>query len=287
MQDVYELIDSGRGQKLERFGSYLIVRPSPQAVWEKEKPDLWNTVDAIFERTQGERWRFKKQIPKEWQITIDSLTFLIRPTEFGHLGVFMEQRPLWKKIQTLIDSPFSRSKSTPPNVLNLFAYSGGSTLAAARAGAHVCHLDASKGMVDWARKNSSLSHLSDVPIRWIVDDAMKFLRREIKRGRQYDAIILDPPSFGRGPDGEVFKIEETILELLSLCNSLLSPQPLFVLFSCHTAGFTEETLRYLLEDCFPKKQGRIETGELLLPSPTRSIPNGVWALLNCIPQDKS
>lgn len=278
----YELIDSGFCQKLERFGHYTIARPSPQAVW---KPLLsqtvWDKAHASFERCQGERWKIQTKMPKEWNIQIDNIQFLIRPTEFGHLGIFVEQRPLWAKIQEEIQQAKTKNPSKPVRALNLFAYSGGSTLAAAHAGAEVCHLDAAKGMIEWARKNASLNMLQDAPIRWIVDDAIVFLTREVKRKKQYDAIILDPPSFGRGVNGEVFKIEENILELLTLCNKLLSDAPLFILLSCHTAGFTEKTLTYLLQDCFPRAQSSINTGELALPSTTgRVIPNGVWAMLH-------
>jgi len=273
MNNDYELIDSGFCQKLERFGPYTLIRPSPQAVWKPSCPKAWEKADASFARTEGERWRFRTTVPDEWTIEIDSIRFLLHPTEFGHLGIFTEQRPLWNKIRSACMG------QTKPRVLNLFAYSGGSTLAAALAGAEVCHLDAAKGMVDWARKNAKINGLQAAPIRWIIDDATKFLKREIRRERFYDAIILDPPSFGRGADGEVFKIEEHILELLSLCHEALSQKPLFVLFSCHTAGFTEETLRYLLEDCFPRKGREVETGELTLPGDKRSIPNGVWAYM--------
>lgn len=271
MNNDYELIDSGLCQKLERFGPHTLVRPSPQAVWQPSLPSLWEKADAFFARVEGERWRFQTAVPEEWAIDIDGIRFLLHPTEFGHLGIFPEQRPLWKKIGHALQG------RTQPRVLNLFAYSGGSTLAAALAGADVCHLDAMKGMVDWARKNAHLNGLDKAPIRWIVDDAMKFLKRELRRESLYDAIILDPPSFGRGTGGEVFKIEEHIGEMLALCQRLLKPNPLFLLFSCHTAGFTENTLRYLLEDAFQSSYQGIETGELTLPRKQRSIPNGVWA----------
>lgn len=275
MSDEYELLDSGECKKLERFGPYTLTRPSPQAVWKSTLPEaLWQKADGHFVREKGERWNFSTKIPSEWIITIDSIRFLIKPTEFGHLGIFPEQRPLWNKIRSLIRA----SKRENIQVLNLFAYSGGSTLAAALAGAAVCHLDAAKGMVDWARKNAELNNLKNAPIRWIVDDAMKFLHREVKRGKRYDAIILDPPTFGRGANGELFKIESDILDLLKLCKKLISDQPLFMLLSCHTAGFTSDTLQYLLEDCGMK--GEVETGELILQGAcTRKIPNGNWAMI--------
>lgn len=268
----YALLDSGFCQKLEQFGPYTLIRPAPQAVWKPSLPQkVWEQADASFARTEGERWHFRTKVPSEWPVNIDGIEFLLHPTEFGHLGLFAEQRPLWKKIRQAL------AKKRRPRVLNLFAYSGGSTLAAALEGAEVCHLDSAKGMVDWAKRNAKLNKLENAPIRWIVDDATKFLKREIRRQSFYDAIILDPPSFGRGANGEVFKIEEHIIELLSLCQAALTKQPLFVLLSCHTAGFTEKTLRYLLEDCFSCNQPIIETGELLLPGESRSIPSGVWA----------
>jgi 23S rRNA (cytosine1962-C5)-methyltransferase len=191
----------------------------------------------------------------------------IQPTDFGHIGIFPEQRPLWKKIREL---------SSNARVLNLFAYSGGSSIAAAQGGASVCHLDASKGMVDWAHGNASLNGLSS--IRWIIDDVSKFLKREERRGSQYDGIILDPPSFGRGTKGEVFKIEEDIIPLLSLCRACLSATPRFVLLSCHTPGFTPTTLHHLLEDVLGNK-GTIDSGEMVLSGTNvRSVPSGIYAL---------
>jgi 23S rRNA (cytosine1962-C5)-methyltransferase len=211
---------------------------------------------------------FHKKIPKTWSVMHGGVVFKIAPTDFGHLGLFPEHADLWESMRGLL------KKSS--RVLNLFAYSGGVTLAAAQAEAEVCHLDASKGRVDWARENAALNELAKAPIRWIVDDALKFLRREKKRESFYDAIILDPPTFGRGSQGEVFKIERDIMPLLELCAELLTKKPLFVFFSCHTPGFTPLALRHLLGQTMPK--GSIEVGEMALHSPGAvSIPSGSFA----------
>ncbi len=268
----YTLLDSGYGQKLEQFGPYTLIRPCAQAVWHPHLPESeWKRADGTFSRESGDRWRWSHQIPSSWEIAIDGISFHIQPTEFGHVGVFPEQCSFWKRVPELL-SPHCR-------ILNLFAYSGGSTLACARAGASVCHLDASKGMVQWARENAALNTLQNTPIRWIVEDVMKFLTREKRRESRYEGIILDPPSFGRGAKGEVFKIEETILPLLSLCRDCLSNTPRFIFFSCHTPGFTPIVLRHLLEEI--TIGGTIECGEMVLEGNTpsiRSVPSGAYAL---------
>lgn len=259
----YQLIDSGNGQKIERFGPYILERPCAQAVWQ---PTLKIKPDAVF--TREEKWVFHKKLPKSWTAFHGGVEFQIAPTDFGHLGLFPEHADLWEWMHPLV--------SKKDRILNLFAYSGGVTLAAAQKGAQVCHLDASKGMVDWARKNAQMNNLGGAPIRWIVDDALKFLKREIKRESFYDGIILDPPTYGRGSKGEVFKIERDIMELLNLCASLLTKKPLFVIFSCHTPGFTPLCMRHLLGQTMPK--GNIEVGEMALHSPeTLSIPSGSFA----------
>ena len=200
MSQKYALIDSGHESKLERFGEYVIARPSAQAMWEPTlASSVWNQADASFSRDGGNAWSTRKQIPENWVVEIEGIKFKIAPTDFGHLGVFPEHSMLWSGMTKLI----SQQKKTP-QVLNLFAYSGGATLAAAKAGASVCHLDASKGMVSWARENAALNNLEKAPIRWIVDDVIKFLKRELKRGTRYDGIILDPPSFGRGNNVELY-----------------------------------------------------------------------------------
>jgi 23S rRNA (cytosine1962-C5)-methyltransferase len=269
----YELLDSGNKRKLERFGSFTLSRPCAQAVWNQKLPvTAWERADAYFSREEKEGWTFRNRLPSSWEADISGIKFLIQPTEFGHLGVFPEQRPFWEKMRTCIQD----SGRETVRVLNLFAYSGGSTLSPAQAGAHVCHLDASKSMVQQARLNATKNDLEGAPIRWIVEDVMKFLQREIKRNSLYDAIILDPPSFGRGTRGEVFKIEEDILELLSLCKSCLSQNPLFFLFSCHTLSFTPLTMKFLLEDLF--LSGSIESGEMLLEgNNVRPVPSGTFA----------
>ena len=275
MSDDYELIDSGNFRKLERFGPYILARPCAQAVWNHSLSDAsWTSAHASFSREEREGWVFRTPLPSSWKAQIGGVTFTIHPTDFGHLGVFPEQRPFWEKIRTLT------STSKQCKVLNLFAYSGGSTLAAAQGGAHVCHLDASKGMVQQARENADSNNLREAPIRWIVEDVMKFLQREIRRGSRYDAIILDPPSFGRGSKGEVFKIEEDILPLLNTCRSCLSEHPLFLLFSGHTPGFTPLTMRYLLEDTLSEFSGTIDYGEMVLSTNNtsqRPVPSGTYA----------
>lgn len=264
----YSLIDSGNQQKLERFGAFTLIRPCSQAIW---KPSLktWE-ADAIFSRDEGNRWEYKKSLPKDWIVTIEGIRFKVAPTDFGHLGVFPEHSLLFASMQKLL---VSRKE---PRVLNLFAYSGGATLACAKAGAKVCHVDASKGIVSSARENAGLNHFLDKPIRWIIEDVKKFLKREVKRGSFYEAIILDPPSFGRGNKGEIFKIEEDIIELLGLCKNLLIENALFLLFTTHTSGITPIVIQNLMKQLLPK--GKIESNELLLPSENGfSTPYGSFA----------
>jgi|JI10StandDraft_1071094.scaffolds.fasta_scaffold14565_6 23S rRNA (cytosine1962-C5)-methyltransferase len=259
---MYELLDSGNEQKLERFGDYLLIRPCPQALWKPKAPELWKKAHATFDRGKG--W---KGLPKSWTLTYKTLTFKIVPTDFGHLGLFPEHAEHWDWMD---------SKLKPQEeVLNLFAYSGAATLFLAKKGYAVCHLDAAKGMIDWARENSALNKLEKAPIRWIVDDAIKFLRREIKRKRKYDALLLDPPSFGRGAQGQVFKIERDLPLLLDLCKQVLKPNPSFVLLTCHTPGLTPQVLASLLADFFPSRT--IDSGEMLIPSKTTPLPSGCYA----------
>lgn len=271
----YALLDSGEGKKLERFGSYVLSRPCSQAVWKKQlSEDAWSQADAIFSREKENVWAKKKALPETWTIDVDGIQFKLSTTDFGHLGIFPEQRDCWKWIQSSI-----QNAPIKPKVLNLFAYSGGSTLAAAKAGASVCHLDASKGMVSWARENAALNGLDKAPIRWIVDDVTKFLIREKKRGQQYDAIIFDPPTFGRGAQGELFKIEEHILPLIDLCRQLLSDRPLFVFFSCHTPGFSPIVMDHLMHQMMEGIPGKIDVGEMVLSGNPGvfSLPSGTFA----------
>ncbi|MBA3958277.1 MAG: class I SAM-dependent methyltransferase [Parachlamydiaceae bacterium] len=276
----YALVDSGNGRKLERFGPFLLSRPCSQAVW---APTLsqqeWSNADATFLREGDTKWTFHNpKASATWNIEVSNITFQISPTDFGHLGIFPEQRDFWSWAQTKINQAKAQ-RSTPINVLNLFAYSGGSTLAAARAGAQVCHLDASKGMVDWARENALLNKLEHSPIRWIVDDVRKFLARELRREKRYDAIILDPPSFGRGSKGEIFKIEEALIELLQQCKALLTEKPLFVMLSCHTPGYTPVAMHHLMTQMMHDYKGNISSGEMVLTGDPHvlSLPSGTFA----------
>ncbi len=281
--DDYTLLDSGNGRKLERFGKYILSRPCSQAVWAPQMSvEEWDKADASFSREQENKWSYRNQLPDQWEIEVSGIRFKLAPTDFGHLGIFPEQRPFWNWIQTTLQPHVTHSLNPQilkPKVLNLFAYSGGSTLAAAKAGASVCHLDASKGMVAWARENAALSGLEQAPIRWIVEDVKKFLLREQKRGSRYEGIILDPPSFGRGTKGEVFKIEETIVPLLHECRSLLSDRPLFLLFSCHTPGFSPLVMGHLIEQAMDGLKGSIQVGEMTLSGTTAvfEVPSGTFA----------
>jgi 23S rRNA (cytosine1962-C5)-methyltransferase len=277
-QNQYKLVDSGNGRKLEQFGPYLISRPCSQAVWIPQLSDKeWEKADATFSREQENKWSWKKQLPDQWQIEIAGIQFQISPTDFGHLGIFPEQKPFWEWLQTTVKQ--HATPSFKPRVLNLFAYSGGSTLAPAKGGAAVCHLDASKGMVAWARENAQLNRLEQAPIRWIVEDVKKFLMRERKRGSHYEGIILDPPSFGRGAKGEIFKIEEEIVPLLEDCRDLLSESPLFILFSCHTPGFSPLVMEQLLSQTMQGLKGVITSGEMVLSGerPIFDVPSGTFA----------
>lgn len=278
-KNTYNLIDSGHGRKLERFGDFIIDRPCSQAVW---KPLLseneWQNCNVFFTREGENTWKKKGQIPEHWSIEVSGIKFKLSPTDFGHLGIFPEQRPFWKWIQDIV-ADAKEKRNTPPAILNLFAYSGGSTLSAAKAGGQVCHLDASKGMVAWARENAALNELDKAPIRWIVDDVSKFLKRELRRGNRYDGIILDPPSFGRGSGGEMFKIEEHLEDILKDCRELLTPNPLFLLLSCHTPGYTPIAMRHLMEQTTKGLKGTIDQGEMTLTgeSGVLPLPSGTFA----------
>ena len=263
----YKLIDSGNGRKLELFGKWLIDRPCAQAAW-KPNTKEWKNAHARFAREDGNVWEYKN-VPESWNIEFAGLKFKISPTDFGHLGIFPEQKTIWQKLQ----------KMPPLRVLNLFAYSGGATLAAAKAGAEVCHLDASKGMVSWAKENAKLNNLQNAPIRWIVDDVIKFLKREQRRERQYDGIILDPPSFGRGSRGEIFKIERDLPEILDLCKKLLSKKPAFFVLSCHTPGYTPQVLQNILQQTI--QDSNISSGEMLITGENGvlKVPSGAFSFL--------
>ncbi len=272
----YELLDSGNGAKLERFGDLVLDRPCAQAVWQKQRPALWKKADASFDREEGNHWHGRNRLPKEWAIDVDGTKFRLSGTDFGHLGIFPEQRAQWAWIKDQVRT--AKAKKRPVSVLNLFAYSGGSTLAAAHGGAEVCHVDASKGMVQWARGNAALNKLEAHPIRWIVDDVHKFMNRELRRGRKYDGIILDPPTYGRGGNGETYKIERDLTETLRLCRALLSDDPLFLLLSAHTPGHTPIVLENILTQALRGLGGSFSAGEMCLTGAADvfKLPSGAY-----------
>ena len=275
----YELLDSGDGRKLERFGNYTLIRPCSQAVWKPSlSADKWESATATFDRAEGNQWHNRGSLPGEWTITTAGIKFILSGTDFGHLGIFPEQKSQWEWLQKTVGE-LNAKRDEPLKILNLFAYSGGATLAAALAGAHLCHLDASKGMVQWARRNADANGLSNHPIRWIVDDAHKFLCREIRRGNDYDAIILDPPTFGRGQNNEMYKIEKDLPETLNLCRQLLSKEPAFILLSAHTPGYSPVVLQNVLSQAMQKYGGKTSTGEMLLSGAKDVLPTpcGVYS----------
>ena len=259
----YELIDCGRGEKLERWGDQLLVRPDPQAIWNTPRTHRgWKQNAGRYARSSsgGGQWQ-NKSMPERWTVSYGSLTFNIKPMNFKHTGLFPEQAANWDFAQEQI-----RRAGRPISVLNLFAYTGGATVACAKAGASVCHVDAAKGMVAWARENARLSGLGEAPIRWIVDDCGKFVEREIRRGKTYDAIIMDPPSYGRGPGGEVWKLEDNLYDFVKLCAGVLSERPLFVLINSYTTGLAPSVLGYLLHLLVGAKYGgKCTWDELGLP----------------------
>ena len=259
----YEVLDTSDGEKLERWGKYYLVRPDPQVIWFTPKEDRrWRDFDARYARSNsgGGQWS-RNRLPERWQIRYRELTFNVKPMNFKHTGVFPEQAANWDFIDAQI-----RSAGRCINVLNLFAYTGGATLAAAAAGASVCHVDAAKGMVAWAKENAASSGLSEAPIRWIVDDCAKFVEREIKRGRRYDAVIMDPPSYGRGPSGEIWKLEKDLYPFVKLVAGVLSDEPLFFIINSYTTGLAPSVLTCLLKTVIePRFGGHTESDELGLP----------------------
>ena len=259
----YELLDCGGGEKLERWDKQLLVRPDPQAIWESPRRNpAWRKADGRYLRSQtgGGHWE-KKALPESWKVHYGDLTFQVKPMNFKHTGLFPEQAVNWDFAMEKI-----RTAGRPIRVLNLFAYTGGATVACAKAGASVCHVDAAKGMVAWAKDNARLSGLADAPIRWIVDDCAKFVEREIRRGRRYDAIIMDPPSYGRGPTGEVWKLEENLYPFVELVSGVLSDQPLFIILNSYTTGLAPSVVTYILETLISKKfGGHTVSDELGLP----------------------
>lgn len=258
----YEILDTSKGEKLERWGDYLLVRPDPQVIWNTPKVHPgWKKKNGHYHRSKkgGGEWEFF-HLPEQWSIHYKDLTFHLKPFSFKHTGLFPEQAANWDWFSDKI-----QNAGRPIKVLNLFAYTGGATLAAAKAGASVTHVDASKGMVTWAKENAAASGLKDAPIRWLVDDCVKFVQREIRRGNHYDAVIMDPPSYGRGPKGEIWKIEESIHPFIQLCASLLSDQPLFFLVNSYTTGLAPAVLTYMLCTELKKFSGCVESQEIGLP----------------------
>lgn len=262
--DDYRILDTSNGEKLECWGDKILIRPDPQIIWKPEREvKEWKTAHARYNRSNkgGGEWQYYKKLPNEWQINYKNLRFNIRPTGFKHTGLFPEQAVNWDMLERVI-----KKADREVNVLNLFAYTGGATLACLNAGASVCHVDASKGMVSWARENATASGLADRPVRWIVDDCEKFVTREIKRGRKYDIIIMDPPSYGRGPSGEVWQLEEKVYDLVSLCSNVLSDDPLLFVLNSYTTGLPPSVMEYIINITVGKiYKGKVWSDEIGLP----------------------
>ena len=274
----YEVLDTGDGEKLERWGGIVLRRPDPQVIWPKADPALWDAAQATYMRsdTGGGHWEFREKLPDRWVIGLNNLKFYVKPTGFKHTGLFPEQAANWDFAMEQI-----RTAGRPIRVLNLFAYTGGATVACAKAGASVCHVDAAKGMVAWAKDNARLSGLADAPIRWIVDDCAKFVEREIRRGKTYDAIIMDPPSYGRGPGGEIWKLEDCIYDLISQCEGVLSDKPLFFAVNSYTTGLSPAVMEYMLKTTLiPRFGGKTSCDEIGLPVSATGgvVPCGATAI---------
>ena len=286
----YEILDASGGERLERWGDYILVRPDPQVIWQTEKKDRrWKSANAVYHRknTGGGSWEIR-QLPETWDITYpagrlgavpdpaadgnDVYRFRLKPFSFKHTGLFPEQAANWDWFSGLIRTAKEKNGGRQVRVLNLFAYTGGATVAAAMAGAAVTHVDAARGMVTWAHENAALSGLANAPIRYLVDDCGKFVDREIRRGNRYDAVILDPPSYGRGPKGEIWKLEDELHGLLRRCASLLSDDPVFFLLNSYTTGLAQGVLSYLMADVLSGRKCRIESEEVGLPVKTSPVP---------------
>ena len=274
----YKLLDATDGYRLESWGGVILVRPDPQIVWKFEKKSpMREKAHAVYHRSSkgGGEWEYRKKFPAEWNIKYDNMTFKVTPTGFKHTGIFPEQATNWDEYAKMI-----AKENRELNILNLFGYTGGATLACAAAGAKVCHVDASKGVVAWGRENQQLSGLGDKPIRWIVDDCIKFVQREIRRGNKYDGIIMDPPSYGRGPNGEVWKLEDNIFQLLYLCSQILSDDPLFVAVNSYTTGVSPSVMEYMLDVMMRDKyKGTVSAQEigLTVQSTGMALPCGSTA----------
>lgn len=279
----YEVIDCSAGEKLERWGKYILLRPDPQVIWDTPKTEKrWKKLNGHYHRSAkgGGEWEFF-DLPEEWTIQYElpiskTLTFHLKPFSFKHTGLFPEQAANWDWFSQKIAAAKAQNPNREIKVLNLFAYTGGATLAAAAAGAHVTHVDASKGMVNWAKENAAASGLADAPVRWLVDDCVKFVEREIRRGNHYDAIIMDPPSYGRGPKGEIWKIEESVYPLIQLCTQILTENPLFFLINSYTTGLQPAVLTYMIRTALADKPGTVSANEigLLVSSNGLVLPCG-------------
>jgi 23S rRNA (cytosine1962-C5)-methyltransferase len=271
----FELIDSGEGQKLERWGEFVLSRPDPQALWKKSNPKAWSRADGVYHRDEkgGGHWDFRKPLPGSWKLNYRDLVFKVKPTDFKHTGLFPEQASNWDWAMERV-----RAAGKPVTALNLFGYTGAATIALAKAGATVAHVDAAKGMVQWCKDNAALNSLSGAPIRYLIDDVQKFVERELRRGHKYDAIVLDPPSYGRGKEGETWKLEKHLWPLLELCRKALSAKPLFVLANSYTAGLSPTVLENLVTDMCQGLPGRISSGELGLrqSSGGKILPCGIY-----------
>lgn len=274
----YELIDTSSGERLERWGRYILIRPDPQIIWRSEKKDpLWKNAHARYERSSkgGGNWNIYKQLPQEWSISYDRLKFKVKPMGFKHTGIFPEQAVNWDWMAGKI-----KNEKRNIRVLNLFAYTGGATLACLNAGANVCHVDASKGMVQWAKENARLCGLPQDLQRWIVDDCMKFIAREQRRESYYDAIIMDPPSYGRGPSGEVWQLEDQIYGLAESAAKILSEKPLFFIINSYTTGLSPSVMKYIMELVLGRRGGRSSADEIGLPVSSTGLvlPCGATAI---------
>ena len=278
--DDYELIDADSGERLERWKNIVLIRPDPQIIWSGERKDSrWRTANAVYHRSQsgGGRWEVLKPVPDVWSVNYEGLTFRLKPMGFKHTGLFPEQAVNWTLARQLIEK-----ENRQLSVLNLFAYTGAATLACLKAGAKVTHVDASKGMVQWAKENAAASGLADAPVRWLVDDCLKFVKREIRRGNKYDAVIMDPPSYGRGPDGEVWKLEQQLAELLGETGKLLSDNAVFFFLNSYTGGLSPTILNYMVQRYVVKNRGgKVYTDEIGLHISDKgiSLPAGnttVW-----------
>ena len=276
----YTILDTSSEEKLEDWNGVKLIRPDPQIIWKTPKDDvLWAKADGHYHRSSsgGGSWEYRNSRPRDsWTMSYGNLTFKIKPTGFKHTGLFPEQAVNWDFMRDRI-----KESGREVNVLNLFAYTGGATLACAEAGASVCHVDASKGMVAWARENAALSGLEDRPVRWIVDDCEKFVKREIRRGKKYDGIVMDPPSYGRGAGGEIWKLEDSIYDLVELCSQVLTDEPLFFLLNSYTTGLSPAVMAYILDSILVNKfGGNVSSDEIGLPVSTsrKALPCGSTAI---------